>query len=45
MTKTRKAEIFDIFHYIHTALLFKNDFHYSNLHFGHSEIFQQRIFM
>jgi hypothetical protein len=49
MIKTRKfyflAEIFDIFHYIRIARQFKNDFHYSNLHFGHLEISQQRFFM
>jgi hypothetical protein len=40
MTKTRKfyflVGIFDIFNYICIARQFKNDFHYSNLHFGHS---------
>jgi hypothetical protein len=45
-TKTRKIlfffEIFDIFNYIRIARQFKNDFHYSNLHF---DIFQQRFFM
>jgi hypothetical protein len=47
--KSRKifflAEIFDIFNYIRIARQFKNDIHYSNLHFGHLEIFQQRFFM
>jgi hypothetical protein len=39
------AEIFYIFNYICIARQSKNDFHYSKSHFGHLEIFQQRIFM